>query len=329
MQHELREAEQALLHYSFDNPIIDFIRHNENMTFKITTPADNRRYVLRIHKSVADGLSGQQHTWDGLHAEMLFLQTIGQANVLNVQKPVANLAGGMITEYISDRHGPTYATLLEWIDGSTLTLQEEDAERIVYRLGQNVAKLHRFLQSSPPLELRRPAYDADRIDEALVELRIGASGGVIAPEDLTVIEEVLATVKLQLAELDAREGSKGYVHADFQLGNIIVSEEEGSPSLIDFGLFGHGYYLFDLGSACSMLKPELRKTFLDGYASQTAFASDDIRYIEGQIFMDIFISYVFVIHHPGKNQWIKADAANVCSTLAPDFLAGREVLYAF
>ncbi|MFC3749947.1 phosphotransferase [Paenibacillus sp. GCM10012306] len=55
------------------------------------------------------------------------------------------------------------------------------------------------------------------------------------------------------------------MHANFQLGNIVVSE--GNTSLIDFCLFGYGHYCFDLGSASSMLKSELRTTFLEGYAS--------------------------------------------------------------
>lgn len=78
-----------------------------------------------------------------------------------------------------------------------------------------------------------------------------------------------------------------------------------------------------------MLKSELRKAFLDGYASKTSFIFDDIRYIEGQIFMDIFISYVFFIHDSEKNGWIKEHASKICNTLCRDFLEGKEVYYSF
>jgi Ser/Thr protein kinase RdoA (MazF antagonist) len=323
----ISEAEKVLLHYSFIEPIIEFIRHNENITFKVTNKPDNRSYLLRIHEPISGGLSGVQHTRTGLQSEMVFLREIDRKNILKVQKPIVNRDGELVTEYISDQFGPTFATLLEWIDGSTLTLNEENIDQIIYKLGENLAKLHEFSQTLIPLELHRPIYNANRIDEALTELQQGVNNGALNKDDYDVIKIVLSIVKQQLTELDSRENSWGYVHADYQLGNVIVSE--GNPSLIDFCLFGYGYYLFDLGSASSMLKSELRKTFLEGYASNTSFSFDEIRYIEGQIFMDIFISYVFFINDPERNGWIKEHAAKICSTLCRDFLDGKEVYYSF
>jgi hypothetical protein len=78
-----------------------------------------------------------------------------------------------------------------------------------------------------------------------------------------------------------------------------------------------------------MLPSELRSTFLEGYASRTDFQFEQLRYIEGQIFMDIFISYLFFIHDPNRNGWIKEDAAKICDSLCKDFLSGKEVYYSF
>jgi hypothetical protein len=89
------------------------------------------------------------------------------------------------------------------------------------------------------------------------------------------------------------------------------------------------HYCFDLGSASLMLKSEQRKTFLEVYASKASFSFDDIRFIEGQIFMDIFICYAFFINDPEKNGWIKEHAAKICSTCCRDFLDGIEVYYSF
>ncbi|WP_165921251.1 phosphotransferase enzyme family protein [Paenibacillus albiflavus] len=325
----LIEAEKVLMHYSFIEPIIEFIRHNENITFKVTNKPDNRKYLLRIHKPISDGFSGLQHTRDGLQSEMVFLREIDQKNILKVQRPVLNKEGELVTEYISDQFGTSYATLLEWIEGSTLSQNEDNIDQIIYRLGENLASLHEFSQTLMPLELHRPVYNAKRIDETLTELRQGTNNAILNQEDYDVINSVLSIVKEQLVELDSRENTWGYIHADFQLGNVIVSEQNQYPFLIDYCLFGYGYYLFDLGSASSMLKSELRKTFLDGYASKTSFSFDDIRYIEGQIFMDIFISYVFFINDSEKNGWIKEHASKICNTLCRDFLEGKEVYYAF
>lgn len=233
----------------------------------------------------------------------------------------------MVTEYCSERFGTSLATLLEWIEGFTLTQDEDNIEQIVYRLGRNLASLHEFSRTLMPLELHRPVYNVKKIDETLIELGKGADNGALNQEDYDVIRSVLLVVKEQLAELDARENSWGFIHADFQLGNVVVSEH--NPILIDYCLFGYGYYLFDLGSASSMLKSELRKTLLEGYASKSSFSLNEIRYIEGQIFMDIFISYVFFIHDSERNGWIKEHASKICSTLCQDFLKGKEVYYSF
>ncbi|MFF2912437.1 phosphotransferase enzyme family protein [Paenibacillus sp. NPDC057934] len=323
----ISEAENVLVHYSLLEPVIEFIRHNENITFKVTSKPDNRSYLLRIHKPVSEGLSGVQHTWNGLQAEMRLLQEIDHNNILKVQKPVANRDGEWVTEYHSNQFGVTYATLLEWIEGATLTLEEDNITQIVYTLGEDVARLHEFSQTLVTQELHRPVYDAKRIEEVVTELRQGVESGSLNQDDYDVIRSVLVIVKEQLSELDARENSWGIIHADYQLGNIVVSE--GNPSLIDFCLFGYGHYCFDLGSASSMLKSELRKTFLEGYASIANFFFEDIRYIEGQIFMDIFICYAFFINDPEKNGWIKEHAAKLCSTHCRDFLDGKEVYYSF
>lgn len=72
---------------------------------------------------------------------------------MQVQKPVANLEGELVTEYISDQFGSTLATLLEWIEGLTLTLNEDNIDQIIFRLGENLASLHEFSQALMPLEL--------------------------------------------------------------------------------------------------------------------------------------------------------------------------------
>ncbi|AJS58875.1 phosphotransferase [Paenibacillus sp. IHBB 10380] len=124
---------------------------------------------------------------------------------------------------------------------------------------------------------------------------------------------------------DMRECAWGLIHADLQLGNVIISN--GRPSLIDFSLSGYGYYLFDLGSASSILPSELRRTFLNGYSSKSSITLDDLRYIEGLIFMDIFVSYVFFIRDSNRNGWIKTNADEICDTLCRDFIQGKAVYY--
>lgn len=85
----------------------------------------------------------------------------------------------MVTEYISDQFGTSFATLLEWIESSILTLNEDNIDQIIYRLGENLASLHKFSQTLMPLELHRPVYNTNRIDETLTELRQGTNNAAL------------------------------------------------------------------------------------------------------------------------------------------------------
>lgn len=46
-----RLLQEALSHYDFRNPQAEFIRYNENATYKLTDAITLSQYVLRIHQS--------------------------------------------------------------------------------------------------------------------------------------------------------------------------------------------------------------------------------------------------------------------------------------
>ncbi|ASA24257.1 phosphotransferase enzyme family protein [Paenibacillus donghaensis] len=320
-------AKEIVSLYPFGSPDIEFIRHNENITFKITDPLNRNCYILRIHMPVTDGFAGIQNTFEGLQSEMIVLKELYSNNVIHVQEPVKNCMGDYVTVYNSTEFDvPCLATLLTWMEGATLSVEEDDMEAAAFALGEELAALHEFTRSYKPVEkLSRPVYDGNRIDFAMDELQCGVERALYSMEQYETIKEVLQLVKRQLIELDSRKNSWGLIHADLQFGNVII--HNGRLGLIDFSLSGYSYYLFDLGSASSMLPTEWRKTFLNGYSSKSSFIMDDLRYIEGLIFMDIFISYCFFIRDDNRNGWIKTNAAELCDTLCKDFIQGKSVYY--
>ena len=68
-------AKELLTSYSISAPGIQFIRHNENITFKITDGVNNKNYLLRIHKPSTEGLFGLQHTLEGINVVWRFIFT--------------------------------------------------------------------------------------------------------------------------------------------------------------------------------------------------------------------------------------------------------------
>lgn len=320
-------AKDVLTAYNVTDPDITFIRHNENITFKIADKLHNKSYLLRIHKPVTEGLLGVQHTFQGLESEMKILEQLNLNSSLLVQNPVANSFGEYVTDSSEFVGCSCYSTLLEWIDGEILTQKEENIDEIAFKLGENLALFHQCLQQfDQSKNLTRPKYDKDRIDFAIEELRYCVKIDLFTMENYYIIREVLNLVKSQINVLDSKEGSWGIIHADLQSGNIIINKN-GNPCLIDFGFCGFGYYLFDLGSAGTSLESSLRNSFLNGYASKAPFSFDNIKYIEGMIFMDSFISYPLFMKE--NNSWIKAHAEKLCNTLCKDFLEGKEVFFSF
>lgn len=320
-------AKEILSTYPISDPEIQFIRHNENITFKITDQADNKQYLLRIHKPVTEGLFGQQHTLAGVKSEIEILQELKRKNLLRAQGPVANNFGEYITECnLENFNHSCYATLLEWIEGHILTPEEGNLKEIAFAIGESLALFHESLRGiKPSKDFIRPIYDADRINSTIDELKYCVEVNLFNIEQYEIIKKVLLLVKKQANELNLRGNAFGLIHADMQLNNIVVSN--GKPCIIDLGFCGFGYYVFDLGSAATLFPSDLRQAFLQGYSSKSYFSFDDVKYIEGQIFMDIFISYALFMRDNERNSWIRDHALETCDNLCKDFLEGKEVFY--
>lgn len=314
----------ALYDVSYDE--IKFIRHHENIIYKITDTLDNKAYVLRLHKSNVVGLSGIQHTYDGLTSEMEFLNYLSNIKSLKIQTPILNSAGEYVTTYKDDEFSNSfYSTLLEWIEGSTLSLEEENLDDIIFSIGEKVAIFHeasRLFQ--PNKDFVRPNYSLDSLDSAMHDLKCGIEIGLYTNEQYELMKKVVEKVNDKIKILDEHSDTWGLIHADYQLGNIII--KNGEPSFIDFSLFGYGYYLFDLGSAASMLDSNKRNIFLDGYSSIAPFNYDDLQYIECLIFADIFISYNLFINDENNRGWIKENVESL-NDLFNRFLEGKIVFY--
>ncbi|WCF06565.1 hypothetical protein NDS46_19690 [Paenibacillus thiaminolyticus] len=150
-------AADALSHYEIQSPIIAFIRHNENLTYKITDQSGSS-YLLRVHKPVHAELHGLQHSKAGLTGEMELLQALGEHTALNVQKPVRNREGEFVSR-ISDGEDFIHCTLLHWLEGRDSQPDDFASREAALRYGRQVGMLHRFTSGyKPERAISRPAY---------------------------------------------------------------------------------------------------------------------------------------------------------------------------
>ena len=109
---------EALGLFSLEQPQAELIRHNENMTYKITDA--NKKYVLRIHKRVegfsADIYNKSYKYIELVQSELDIISDLKNGADLPIQKPICGRNDNPV-QALADG---TPVTLLEWIEGQTV-----------------------------------------------------------------------------------------------------------------------------------------------------------------------------------------------------------------
>lgn len=230
---------EALHAFGLDGAEAVFIRHNENLTYRV---AD--KYLLRIHRA-AEGLC-VDHRSALREAEFAFLRHLDARGIL-VQQPV-----GTIT--LSDG---TMATLLTWLDGQALTKDTFDAA-MQRRVGQMTAQLHHAAQGFTHPGLR--CYDAAFYRSMADELDAMADRYSLGIEHAGVFREACQGVA------NAVGATSIAIHADLSHGNILLTPQGLAP--IDFSLLGLGDPMLDLGVLlASVSSAREMQQILQGYTA--------------------------------------------------------------
>lgn len=222
---------EALQYYSFENPVVSFIRHNENITCRIT--AEGTDYVLRIHAPV-DGFSLKLFEHGAaenlISGEIALLLHLSKTAPFPVQKPVKNRLG----EYMTVLSDGTPAELLRWIDGKTLL--GEDIAQCAGELGALAAQIN---SAAEDFAGERISYSYDLVRRMRAQFMAAEEKAHLTKAQVLVCDEVLAEIERIMAELDGQPKSKCLIHADLSTENILRTPSGLAP--IDFSLSGFGY----------------------------------------------------------------------------------------
>jgi len=297
--------EIALRQYGITNYSLSFIRHNDNLTLKIDNNEDNNSYVLRIHSPITTGLQGVQHTFEGLNAEMELLNNLSEQTSLQLQQPIKNQNGNLVSTIIDvDNNIIPLATLLSWKDGVVYTGKELHSEKLAYEVGVVLAQLHNFSNNWViPQPFIRPNYDIEKYRNLTDRLQYGVEINLFTSKQYDVILETMKYINIIFDSTPKVNKNWGIIHADLQGGNIIVNNETVIP--IDFGFAGYGYYLFDIGVTLTSFDINHRKKVLEGYKTLRTLSEEDELLISTGFILAIFGGFGFMVNNQKAHEWIE------------------------
>ncbi len=134
-------ARRAVAEYDMKGYPLMFIRHSDNVTFKVEGPGLGA-YLLRIHVPVTRAMGAHGADSSAVNSELLWLEALSQDTDLVLQKPVRNRAGALVTQVPAENVAlPVNCTLMHWVDGQPYH-RDLESEQTAYRIGEILAKLH-------------------------------------------------------------------------------------------------------------------------------------------------------------------------------------------
>lgn len=271
-----RYLEEALSMYDFRQPEVTFIRHNENITYKITDCG--KQYLLRIQKPISGyNLTVLSDTYEKGHfifSELSLLEFLDKKGIL-VQKPYKNKQN----EWLSVLNDGTGVTVLEWIEGKPLSecgITEETARNI----GTLIAKMHKsfkdvaihpdgsFNLGTPSVSQSRYRYTQSIIVSIEKELKRAEVEGNVDESHSDILRQACRKIKMRMDELSEIPGSITLVHADLSPSNLILTVDQRIAP-IDFSLSGIGFSWMDIGMTMASIPDKtIRRILKDAYEKE-------------------------------------------------------------
>jgi len=287
-----------------ENGRATLINLSENHTFRIDAPAGTT--VLRAHRP------GYQSA-ENIESELAWLEALRRDTDLPVVRPLPGRDGKLVQEFEPGRH----AVLFAFEPGREPSAGNE----ILFRtLGTFAARAHRHVEGwRQPAGFSRPAWStANMLDPDGLWGDWRRSPGVEAVR--SVLDEVDARLRHDLAAYGSGPDRFGLIHADMRLANLLV--DGNRTLLLDFDDCGFGWFMYDLAAALSFIEtapevPGLRAAWLDGYSAIRPPSNADLAIIDAMILLRRMVLLAWIGTH-GETQ--------LAQSQMPHFAAGTASL---
>lgn len=300
---------EALINFGIQDKIIEFIRHNENLTLKI-----NGEYLLRIHKSADTFQAINQYMDINIkqirYAEITFLEFL-RKNGMNVQIPVQNNDNTYVVE-VSDG---IYATMLQWISGDIIKKEEVTAD-LCFEIGQMVARMHNAAFGFSDKNILQ--YDSN----LCMRLKTCFSHEIIRSNIQEKHRLLLNATCERLSERLKDTHEFITVHSDLSLSNILITQSGLVP--IDFSLFGFAHPMMDIGCLFGCINGvENRTAIASGYRS---LGYDiDFPMLDTQFALNVLL-YIIIHMNLSNEEGFKKNLDRWCNQIFLPFVQGKRLI---
>lgn len=302
---------ETLRHYPINKPQIDFIRHNENVTYKVTDLVTGKVFVARIHQPNVNFslelLGIRQHSAAALQSELDLIETLALQTDIAMQVPLANRDGTYVT-LLTDG---TPATVLSWVDGETIE-QAEITSDILCSVGWMVGKMHaHFAETASHRVYERYVYDQSLVDRIRCKVDRLFSGKMLDESHYAVLLAALAEIRVRMTELDGDAGSYGLVHSDLAKSNLIL--HQGSIVPIDFSLSGYSHFYMDIGSLFAHFTHPDEQALLKGCYERITGRRLDQHYIDPFVALQVLLFLISSYERIYQLDWFDAALDRWCA----------------
>jgi len=309
-------AKHVLENYELLDPRRSFIRHSDNITYKVST-ANSGSFLLRIHVPLTLAMGSHGCDLDMVNSEVTWMLVLGEETNLVIQKPIRNKSGAFVTRISIDDGTTVNSTLLSWIEGEPYHRDLEN-EETAYQIGTILATLHN--QASRwkiPEGFTRPRRDIPYFEKMLNGLKPAVNDGRISVSDYSELSVSISLLIGMIGSLDEIPELHGIMHADTHKGNMLY--HEGKIRLIDFSFCAFGNYMFDLGICLSDMKEELHKFCLQGYQSMRELPDHYPELIEGFFLGSIVGTFSFWVVNPNAQEILARKVPQITRDYAVKF----------
>lgn len=246
-------AQLALEKYGLAGSDMMLLQDMWNTTYCVTDSND-RQYNLRIN-------GGALQELQKVEDELTFLDFVARRQQVRVPKPVRALAGELVVPVETadgfDKPERRLCCLFEWIDGSVV--RENLSDSVLHKMGSAAARLHQAAQEfrfPTPDDPFREGYHHD--ETVILQHRewLAKLEAEIAPDRVKLIHNAVDHVLHEFGEIDKVRNNYGYIHADLNPNNYIVTNAglaNEEVSVIDFEQLGRGFFHSDF----AVMKAEL------------------------------------------------------------------------